>query len=122
MFGKQSLYLARSEAERQRNLARLGTRWHERPLSPDERLALVIEQACDRAVRRAWWAGFSWGWLWGSRWLVLLTCGLLLSGCMDVAQWQLRTFYGLDCRTEKLVDGKCVPVKKGGSDVQTAHP
>ena len=53
---------------------------------------------------------------------LLVLGGLLLSGCMDVAQWQLRTFYGLDCRTEKLVDGKCVPVKKGGSDVQTAHP
>jgi hypothetical protein len=30
---------------------------------------------------------------------------------MDAAQWQLRTFYGMDCRTEKLVDGKCVPVQ-----------
>jgi hypothetical protein len=54
--------------------------------------------------------------------LIMLLCGLLLSGCMDVAQWQLRTFYGLDCRTEKLVDGKCVPVKKGGNDVHTAQP
>jgi hypothetical protein len=52
--------------------------------------------------------------------LVILT--LSLSGCMDVAQWQLRTFYGLDCRPEKLQDGKCVPVKKGGSDVHTAQP
>ena len=55
-------------------------------------------------------------------WMSILGLGLLLNGCMDVAQWQLRTFYGLDCRTEKLVDGKCVPVKKGGSDVQTARP
>jgi hypothetical protein len=54
--------------------------------------------------------------------LIMLLCGLLMSSCMDVAQWQLRTFYGLDCRTEKLVDGKCVPVKKGGSDVRTAQP
>jgi hypothetical protein len=56
--------------------------------------------------------------------MVLLTCGLFLSGCMDVAQWQLRTFYGLDCRQEVLDrnQGKCVPVKKGGSDVHTAQP
>ena len=53
--------------------------------------------------------------------IVMLALSLCLSGCMDVAQWQLRTFYGLDCRTEKLVDGKCVPVK-GGKDVQTAQP
>ena len=54
---------------------------------------------------------------------LLVLGGLLLNGCMDIAQWQLRTFYGLDCRPEKLTpDGRCVPVKKGGSDVQTAHP
>jgi len=51
--------------------------------------------------------------------VVLAGC---LSGCMDVAQWQLRTFYGIDCRQEKLVNGQCVPVKKGGSDVKTAQP
>ena len=56
-------------------------------------------------------------------WTCTLALGLLLSGCMDIAQWQLRTFYGMDCRPEKLTpDGKCVPVKKGGSDVHTAHP
>jgi hypothetical protein len=54
--------------------------------------------------------------------LALLGLAAILNGCMDVAQWQLRTFYGLDCRTEKLVDGKCVPVKQGGSDVHTAQP
>jgi len=54
--------------------------------------------------------------------LVLLGLAWVLSGCMDIAQWQLRTFYGLDCRTEKLVDGKCVPVKKEGPDVKTAQP
>jgi hypothetical protein len=53
---------------------------------------------------------------------VLLGLASVLSGCMDVAQWQLRTFYGLDCRTEKLVDGKCVPVQKEGTDVKTAQP
>lgn len=59
-------------------------------------------------------------------WLIVL---LALSGCMDVAQWQLRTFYGVDCRPEHLTpDGTCSPVKKaspdtkGGSDVHTAHP
>jgi len=66
------------------------------------------------------------------RWRHIVLCGLVvlwllglllaLSGCMDVAQWQLRTFYGVDCREEKLVNGRCVPVKKGGTDVQTAHP
>ena len=55
--------------------------------------------------------------------VLFVSLALLLSGCMDVAQWQLRTFYGLDCRPGKLTpDGRCVPVKKGGSDVQTAHP
>ena len=55
-------------------------------------------------------------------WTLMLVLSLLFSGCMDVAQWQLRTFYGIDCRQDKLVNGQCVPVKKGGSDVQTAHP
>ena len=54
--------------------------------------------------------------------LVLLGLVCVLSGCMDVAQWQLRTFYGVDCRPEKLVNGQCVPVKKEGTDVKTAHP
>jgi hypothetical protein len=55
-------------------------------------------------------------------WTFTLVLSLCLSGCMDVAQWQLRTFYGLDCRPEKLVDGKCVPVKKGDANVQAAQP
>ena len=51
--------------------------------------------------------------------VTLLVLGsLLLSSCMDVAQWQLRTFYGLDCRPEKLQNGQCVPVQKGESHVQ----
>ena len=54
--------------------------------------------------------------------ILTLVLSLVLSGCMDVAQWQLRTFYGIDCRQEKLVNGQCVPVKKGGNDVQTAQP
>jgi hypothetical protein len=57
--------------------------------------------------------------------LVCVMCvslALLLSGCMDIAQWQLRTFYGLDCRPETLTpDGRCTPVKKGGADVQAVH-
>jgi len=55
-------------------------------------------------------------------WTLMLVLSLLCSGCMDVAQWQLRTLYGIDCRQDKLVNGQCVPVKEGGSDVQTAHP
>ncbi len=54
--------------------------------------------------------------------LIFVSVLLALSGCMDVAQWQLRTFYGLDCRQEKLVNGRCVPVKKGGGDVANAQP
>jgi hypothetical protein len=57
-----SPYDARSETERQRHLARLGTRWQERPLSHEERLALVLATV----ERQAWWRGFSWGWFWGS--------------------------------------------------------
>ena len=49
--------------------------------------------------------------LYGLAALVVSCLWLALSGCMDAAQWQLRTFYGMDCRTEKLVDGKCVPVQ-----------
>jgi hypothetical protein len=120
MKHRYSPYDARSEGERLRNQARLGTRWQERPLTHEERLALVLQPR----LTRAWWAGFWHGWLWFAKWMLLLTCGLALTACMDVAQWQLRTFYGLDCRQEKLVDGKCVPVKapKGASDVHTAQP
>ena len=59
---------------------------------------------------------------------LLVLGSLLFSGCMDSAQWQLRTFYGLDCRPEKLQDGTCVPIQKGGADakggthVSTARP
>ena len=53
---------------------------------------------------------------------LLVLGGLLLSGCMDVAQGQLRTFYGLDCRPEKLQHDQCVPVKKGDSHAQAARP
>jgi len=117
MKHRTSPYAARTEGERLRNLARLGRRWQENP-TPEPRETDAVR------LRRAWWSGFWWGWLWFAKWMVLLTCGLFLSGCMDVAQWQLRTFYGLDCRQEVLDrnQGKCVPVKKGGSDVHTAQP
>jgi hypothetical protein len=48
-------YGARSEAEMQRNLARLGPRWQENrtPEPPPRRAS-------------AWWEGFFWGWFWGS--------------------------------------------------------
>jgi hypothetical protein len=49
---------------------------------------------------------------------LLLAC---LSGCSDAAYWQLRTFYGIDCRPEKLTNGQCTPVKKG-DNVKTAQP
>ena len=55
--------------------------------------------------------------------VLFVSLAFLLSGCADIAYWQLETFYHLDCRPEHLTpDGKCVPVKKGGSDVHTAHP
>lgn len=62
MCKRPSPYEARSEAEAERNNARLGTRWQERQLTHDERLALVVQ----KAAARAWWHGFSWGWFWGS--------------------------------------------------------
>ena len=54
--------------------------------------------------------------------MFLLLSALLVSGCADVAYWQPREFYGLDCRPEALHNGNCVPVKKGASNAQTAHP
>lgn len=55
-------------------------------------------------------------------WTLTLVLSLLCSGCMDVAQWQARTFYGIDCREEQLVHGRCVPVKKGQTHAQTPQP
>jgi hypothetical protein len=52
-------------------------------------------------------------------WLVLV---LLISGCADAAYWHQRTFYGIDCRPEKLTNGQCTPVQKGGASVKTAQP
>jgi hypothetical protein len=53
---KQRLpYGARSEAEMQRNLARLGTRWQENT-SPER----------PRSRASVWWDGFFWGWFWGT--------------------------------------------------------
>ena len=54
--------------------------------------------------------------------ILMLLASLCLSGCMDVAQWQARTFYGIDCREEKLVNGRCVPVKTGETNAQTPQP
>jgi hypothetical protein len=60
--------------------------------------------------------------LYGLAALVVSCLWLALSGCMDVAQWQLRTFYGVDCREDKLVNGRCVPVKKAVPAEQPAPP
>jgi len=49
---------------------------------------------------------------------VTLVLSLLLSGCGDAAHWYTRTFYGIDCRPEKLNNGYCVPANKGTADVQ----
>jgi hypothetical protein len=57
MWRKHSPYDARTEAERQRNVARLGTRWQENR-TPEPRRR--------RAARAAWWDGFFWGLFWGS--------------------------------------------------------
>jgi hypothetical protein len=54
--------------------------------------------------------------------ILTLVVGLFLSGCGDIAHWNTRTFYGIDCRPEKRQNGNCVPVKKGGNDVTTAQP
>ena len=42
---------------------------------------------------------------------LLVLGSLFLSGCADIASWQLATFYRLDCRPEHLKNGQCVPVK-----------
>jgi hypothetical protein len=55
-------------------------------------------------------------------WTCTLALGLLLTGCADLAYWHAKTFYGIDCRPEKLQNGHCVPVKQGGSNVTTAQP
>jgi hypothetical protein len=52
-------YGARSEAEMQRNLARLGTRWQANP---------TPEPVLQRSAASYWWEGFFWGWFWGSWW------------------------------------------------------
>ena len=55
--------------------------------------------------------------------LLLLLVALLLSGCADASYWYAKTFYGIDCRPEKLQNGYCVPANKGGNDAQkTAQP
>ena len=54
---------------------------------------------------------------------LLLLCSLCLSGCADASSWYAKTFYGIDCRPEKLRNGSCVPANQGGHDVQkTAQP
>jgi hypothetical protein len=61
-------YGARSEHERQRNLARLGTRWQEQttPEPPPETLQQAYERGyrdgCRHSAQRSFW----WGWFWGS--------------------------------------------------------
>ena len=55
-------------------------------------------------------------------WIVTLALGLLLTGCADLAYWNAKTFYGIDCRPAQLQNGQCVPVKKGGSNFTTAQP
>jgi hypothetical protein len=55
---------------------------------------------------------------------LILVLGLLLSGCAGVTDWYIRTLYGADCRPEVVEahGGKCVYIKKGDPNVQTAHP
>lgn len=46
--------------------------------------------------------------------LLFLSLALFLSGwtgCADMAYWQQRNFYGIECRPEYLKNGQCVPVK-----------
>lgn len=54
--------------------------------------------------------------------LALIGACLAVSSCYDIANWQTKTFYGLDCSRDKLQNGHCVPVKQGGADVQAAQP
>lgn len=60
----RSPYEARSEDERQRNLARLGTRWQENttPEWPgNETPAQAYERGYRDGVRRGFWRGWFWG-------------------------------------------------------------
>jgi hypothetical protein len=52
--------------------------------------------------------------------LVLAWC--LLSGCAEPSYWYQRTFWGIECRPDRLVNGYCTPVKKGSPDAQAARP
>lgn len=73
----------------------------------------------DKQLIRIRWRDFV---LYGVLSSALLGLWLALTGCYDVATWQARTFYGLDCRSEKLHNGQCVPVKKGDPHATTAQP
>jgi len=52
--------------------------------------------------------------------LVLSCC--VMSGCAESAYWYQRSVWGIDCRQDKLTNGQCTPVKKGGADAQAARP
>ena len=54
--------------------------------------------------------------------LTLLMGVVVLTGCAEPSYWFARTFYGVECHPDKLHNGNCVPVKKGGSNAQTAQP
>lgn len=43
--------------------------------------------------------------------LALLCLTGILAGCADVAHWQSRTLFGVDCRPEKLHNGQCVATR-----------
>jgi hypothetical protein len=53
--------------------------------------------------------------------LLLLSC-LALVGCAEPSYWYQRTFWGIDCRPDHLVNGYCTPTKKGSPNAQAARP
>lgn len=54
--------------------------------------------------------------------LSVLVCALVVSGCGDAAYWHQRTFYGIDCRPNKLKDGWCTDVKTQASTAPNGAP
>ena len=56
--------------------------------------------------------------------IVLLVCGLLMSGCAEYATWHGRTFYGVDCSPEVVQtnNGKCVYLNKEKVHADKARP
>ena len=97
MWNRQDPYEARTEAERQRNLTRLGTRWQEKPRPPQTKEAERWEGAMDVWRAEAAYDAQTLLWVLGlvGLPLALLVLLALLEGCQDVAR-QVNLMTGCD--------------------------